>query len=164
MLMLRAVLAGLIGGLAMALFEMLYEAIGGAGFWSPVVFISATSLRDLQSSAVPVAFEPLPVGLGLMGHMLNSVVLGLIFAWLAAPRLRSLTGLVIGGAVYGLIVFTVQWIFVLPIVDPVMLKLNALAFGASHVVYGATLGLVLGWGMTPARAPHQAVIATGPDD
>ena len=153
MFTIRVLIAGVLAGLVMAMFEMLYEAIGGAGFWSPVVFIAATLQRNLQSSTLPVAFEPVPVWLGLMGHMLNSVILGLVFAWLVAPHLHSLTGLVVGGVVYGLIVFAVEWFVVVPVVDPVMLKLNGLAFGVSHVLFGATLGLVMGWRMTPARVP-----------
>jgi hypothetical protein len=149
----RAILAGLLGGLVMAMFEMVYEAIAGAGFWSPVVFIAATLQPDLQGAAVPVAFQPVPVALGLMGHMVNSVILGLVFAWLVAPRMHSVPTMVVAGVVYGLIIFAVQRLVITPLLDPAMLALSPLAFAAAHVMFGATLGLVLGWGLTPARVP-----------
>ncbi len=141
----RVVLAGLIASLVLAMLEMLYGAITGIGFWSPVVFITATIVRSLQSVGTPVEFQPVPVLLGLMGHMMNSVILAFVFSWLIAPRLGSVTALAVGGAAYGLLVFVVMWFGVVPLVDPVMLQLNALVFVISHVMWGATVGLLLGW-------------------
>jgi hypothetical protein len=152
----RVLLAGLIASLALGMLEMLYGAIAGVGFWSPVVFIAATILRGLQSVATPVEFQPIPVLLGLMGHMMNSVILAFVFSWLIAPRLRGLTALAVGGMVYGLLVFVVMWFGVVPLVDPIMLKLNAVVFAISHLMWGATIGLVLGWRPTAALTPQAA--------
>jgi hypothetical protein len=52
--------------------------------------------------------------------------------------------------VYGLLVFVVMWFGVLPVVDPILLKLNALVFAISHMMWGAAVGLVLGWRPTAA--------------
>ncbi len=41
----RVLGAGLVASIVMGMVEMLYDAMGGAGFWSPVVFIAATVLR-----------------------------------------------------------------------------------------------------------------------
>ncbi|MBI3977907.1 MAG: hypothetical protein HY331_06955 [Chloroflexi bacterium] len=151
----RVLIAGLVASMVMGMIEMVYEAIAGAGFWSPVVFIAATILRDLQGSQAPVPFQPVPVVLGLMGHMMNSVILGLVFAAVVAPRLRGLGSLAIGGAVYGAVVFVVMWLIVLPLIDPVMRQLNGLVFALSHMMWGAALGLILGWGQeeSPASQP-----------
>src|SRR5258708_19001869 len=81
----RVLLAGLIASLVLGMFEMLYGAITGLGFWSPVVFIAATIVRGLQSVGTPVEFQPMPVLLGLMGHMMNSVILAFVFSWLIGP-------------------------------------------------------------------------------
>ena len=145
MLNVRVLIAGLVASAVMGMIEMIYEALGGAGFWSPVVFIAATILRNLQAVPVPVPFSALGVVLGLMGHMMNSVILAIIFALLVAPRLRGATALVVGGVVYSLVVFVIMWFGIVPLVDPVMLKLNGLVFAISHVMWGAALGLVLGW-------------------
>jgi hypothetical protein len=141
----RVVVAGLIASLVMGMLEMAHGAIAGTGFWSPAVFIAATIVRGLQSVSVPVAFQPLPVVLGLMGHMMNSVILAALFSWLIAPRLRSLSGLVLGSVIYSLAVFFVMWYVIVPLVDPVMLSLNPLVFAVSHMMWGAALGLILGW-------------------
>jgi hypothetical protein len=145
MLTRRVLLAGLAASLVMGMFEMLYEAVAGAGLWSPVVFIAATVLRSLQGIATPVPFQPVPVLLGLMGHMMNSVILGVVFALLIAPRLGTRNALLIGGVVYGAAIFVLMWFAVVPLVDPVMLKLNGPAFAVAHVMWGAVVGAVLGW-------------------
>ncbi len=139
----RVVIAGLIASIVMGMVEMLYEAIGGAGFWSPVVFIAATVLRDLQSVPVPVPFMTIPVVLGLMGHMMNSVVLGLVFSAIFS-RLSMSRGALVGvGVVYALAVFAVMWYLVVPAIDPVTLKLNGTVFAIAHMMWGAVLGLVV---------------------
>jgi len=152
----RVLLAGLVASLVMGMLEMFYEAVAGSGFWSPVVFIAATILRGFQSVSIPVDFQPVPVVLGLMGHMMNSVAIGIVFAWLVAARLRGLSSLLVGGAVYGLMVFGVMWFGILPLVDPVMLKLNCLVFAISHMMWGAALGLVLGWRTAPMLTAQPA--------
>jgi hypothetical protein len=145
MLTRRVLLAGLAASVVMGMFEMLYEAVAGAGFWSPVVFIAATLLRSLQGIVIPVTFQPIPVLLGLMGHMMNSVILGVVFALLIAPRFGTRNALLIGGVVYGAAIFVLMWFAVIPLVDPVMLKLNGVAFAVAHVTWGAVVGAVLGW-------------------
>ena len=150
----RVVIAGLFASIVMGMLEMLYEAIGGAGFWSPVVFIAATIMRGFQFIAVPVPFEPLGVVLGLMGHMMNSVILAVIFAEFVAPRLHNTSALLLGEMLYSLIVFVVMRFVIVPLVDPVMLQLNALIFAISHLMWGAALGFVLGWQTAPAFAPQ----------
>jgi hypothetical protein len=152
----RVLIAGLVASLVMGMIEMLFEAIAGAGFWSPVVFIAATIVRGLQSIPVPVPFQALPVALGLMGHMMNSVILGIVFVLLVAPRLRGTSGLAIGGMGYGLAVFALMWFVVVPLVDPVMLKLNGPVFALSHLMWGAAFGLVLSWREAPRLAPQPA--------
>jgi hypothetical protein len=145
MVTLRVLIAGLIASIVMGMIEMLYELVAGAGFWSPMVFIAATILRAQQTVLIPVPFMLVPVVLGLMGHMMNSVIFGIIFAVLVASRLRGLGPLLVAGVVYSLVVFVVMWFGVVPLVDPVMLHLNPVAFAISHVMWGAALGLVLGW-------------------
>jgi hypothetical protein len=47
--------------------------------------------------------------------------------------------------VYGAAIFVLMWFVVVPLVDPVMLKLNGPAFAIAHVMWGAVVGGVLGW-------------------
>lgn len=138
----RLLIPGLVASLVLGMWQMIVEALipAGAGLWSPPIYIAATVLRDLQAAGSPAPFTLLGVVLGLMGHMMNSVILGLIFAYLIAPRLPSLGRRVAGGVVYGVAIFLGMWFFVLPLIDPVMLNLNAAAFFLGHMMWGAALG------------------------
>lgn len=139
----RVVGAGLIASVVMGMIEMIYEAVAGAGFWSPVVFIGATILRGLQSVQVPVPFLFWGVLFGLMGHMMNSVIFGLIFAWIVSRTSLVRGRLVVAGVVYALAIFVVMWYVIVPAIDPVMLKLNATVFAIAHIMWGAALGLIV---------------------
>ncbi|MCI0474727.1 MAG: hypothetical protein L0Y55_00615 [Anaerolineales bacterium] len=134
--------AGLIASLVMGMWEMIVEAIipNGAGFWSAPTYIAATIFRNLQTVARPVPFDFVAVMAGLMGHMMNSVIFGLIFAFVIAPRFKTLISQVIAGMVYGAVVFAGMWFVALPIIDPVMLNLNAVVFFLGHLMWGVALG------------------------
>jgi len=151
----RVLFAALFAGIVMGMLEMLFAALAGSGFWTPLVFIGATVQRDLQTLTPPAPFLAVSVVLGMMGHLLNSVVLGVVFAWFAAPRVRGVAGIVGGGIAFGLIIFVVTWFVVLPLVDPVMLRVDPAGFAISHVAWGATLGGLL------ARRPAPALSFSG---
>jgi len=136
----KVLIAGLVASVVMAMIEMVYEGLFGAGFWSAPIFIAATVLRDLQTVAIPVTFSLIPTVLGMMGHMMNSVVLGVVFAalfgrFLSAPMMGAIVG-----ALYALAIFIVMWFVALPFIDPVMLNLNPIVFAISHMMWGAVLG------------------------
>lgn len=139
----RVVGAGLIASVVMGMIEMIYEAVAGAGFWSPVVFIGATILRSLQSVQVPVPFLLGGVVIGLAGHMMNSVIFGLIFAWIVSRTSLIRGRLVVAGVIYAVVIFVVMWYVIVPAIDPVMLKLNGTVFAIAHVMWGAALGLIV---------------------
>ena len=144
-LSLKLLAAGLVASVVMGMWQMILEAIIGDGFWSPVVYIAATILRGLQSITAPVPFHLLGVILGLMGHMMNSVIFGLIFAYLIAPRVKSLVGQIFAGIVYGVVIYAVMWFVVVPLVDPVLLNLNAFVFFLGHMMWGVALGAINHW-------------------
>lgn len=139
----KVIIAGLLASIVMGMIEMMYEGTFGQGFWSPVVYIAATILRSYQSVASPVSFHLLPVIVGLMGHMMNSVILGIIFATLFSTRLASTSSKTVIGMLYGIIVFLMMWFVVVPFIDPVMLKLNPFIFAFSHVMWGGTIGFMV---------------------
>jgi hypothetical protein len=139
----KIIIAGLVSSIAMAMMEMVYEGLFGVGFWSAPVFIAAAVLRDLQAIALPVSFALIPVVLGMMGHMMNSVILGVVFSALFGRFLNSpFTGAGVG-ALYALAIFFMMWFIVLPFIDPVMLHLNLVVFALSHMVWGAVLGAMM---------------------
>lgn len=138
----RVLGVGLVASVAMGMIEMIYEAVAGAGFWAPVVFIGATVVRRLQLVQIPVPFDLAGVVLGLMGHMMNSAILGLIFVRVFASAATPRGALIGWGVIYGLVILGVMWFAVLPAIDPVMLRLNPAVFAVAHVAWGATLGIL----------------------
>ncbi len=145
-------LVGIISGTVMAMMEMMYEGIWGIGFWAPPVTIAATVLRDFQSVALPIStFLFIPVMLGIMMHMVNSVIFDQIFTRVISLHMASRAKRVIAGAIFGMVIFTLMWFVVLPLVNPVMLKLNGVVFVMAHALWGAILGFM-------AKSKVQAII------
>jgi hypothetical protein len=150
-------IGGLVGGMVFAMWEMVVEGIrsatgGGSfwgslsthsGFWAAPQWIGATLIRSLQSSRNP-NFDLGPLILGLMGHMMNSIILGLIFVAFAYSLTRSVASLLVLGMMYGAAVFAVMWWVVVPAVDPAMQEVNGALFFIGHLMYGSVLGLVAG--------------------
>lgn len=158
---------GLTGGIVFAMWEMIVEGIrsislGGSfwgslsthtGFWAAPQFIGATVIRSLQTGHNP-NFNLVPFILGLMGHMMNSIILGLIFVAFAYAITRSLGGLLILGMMYGAVVFAVMWWLVVPAVDPAMQQVSGILFFIGHLMFGGVLGLAV------ASRAEQASVST----
>jgi hypothetical protein len=121
---------------------MVVEQLAGAGFWSPLVYIAAMLMRDLQTVGIPVPFNAVAVVVGLMGHMTFAIVFGLVFSLVIAPHVPSLIGQIVAGVVYGVVIFVVMDFVVTPALDPVMAHLNAAVFLVGHMMFGITLGAV----------------------
>lgn len=134
----RNLLVGLIAGMGFGMMEMVIEAIAGRGFWAPLRFIASVFTLGKDTGA---GFSVLPVVVGLMGHMMNAVIFGLVFALVISRLASGLFGLALTGMAYTAAIFAVMWFLVLPLIDPAMLLLNAAGFFASHLMYGLLLGL-----------------------
>jgi len=140
----RILVAGIGASLVLAMWEMVVEAAipDGAGFFGPPIAIGATIVRDLQGSPNPIPFDAVAFVLGLMGHMMNSVILAVIFG-LIVSRLAPSAAATIGfGVAWGVAVFVAMWFVVAPAIDPLMLNLNAPVFFAAHLMWGAALGVI----------------------
>ncbi|MEX2183265.1 MAG: hypothetical protein WEC14_02370 [Chloroflexota bacterium] len=140
----RILVAGIGASLVLAMWEMIVEALipDGAGFFGPPIAIGATIVRDLQGSANPIPFDALALVLGLMGHMMNSVILAVVFGVIASRLALSAAGTVGLGMAWGAAVFVAMWFVVAPAIDPLMLNVNAAAFFAAHLMWGAALGFI----------------------
>ncbi len=149
------VASGLIAGMVYGMWTMIVEAILAsgnfvAGLFSPVVYIAATVLGGFgnpnfyPARQLPPA-DPVAIVLGLMGHMMNSVIFGLIFFAIVGSVARTSTTRVVAGLVYGVAIFALMWYVALPILDPVMLRVNYPGFLAGHMMYGIALGLLANW-------------------
>ncbi len=140
----RILIAGIGASLVLAMWEMIVEALipDGAGFFGAPIAIGATIVRDLQGSGNPIPFDAIALILGLIGHMMNSVILAAVFG-LVVSRLAVSAAAALGlGMAWGAAVFVAMWFVVLPAVDPLMLNLNAAVFFAAHLMWGAALGVI----------------------
>ncbi len=139
----RIVVSGIVASLVLAMWEMVVEALlaEGAGFFGPPIAIGATLARDLQGSSNPIPFDGVALGLGLIGHMMNSIILAAVFGLFASRLTLSKSGTIALGMGWGIAVFAMMWFVVAPAIDPLMLNLNAAAFFVAHLMWGAALGV-----------------------
>lgn len=147
------IIGGIVASIVLGMWEMVVEALlpGGAGFFGPVVAIGATLVRDLQGSANPIPFDLVAFALGLAGHMMNSLILAGAFGLVVTRVVRGTAALVVAGSIYGVLIWVVMWYVVLPLVDPLMLNLNGIAFLLGHVMWGAALGYL--WSRVARTSP-----------
>jgi uncharacterized membrane protein YagU involved in acid resistance len=164
-------IGGLLGGMVYAMWEMVVEGIrsasgGGSfwgslsthtGFWSPPQWIGATVIRSLQSSRNP-DFDLGPLILGMIGHLMNSIILGLLFVAFAYYWTRSVSGLLVLGMIYGAAIFVIMWWLVVPSVDPAMQELDGVLFVIGHLLYGGVLGLIAGVRAERADTTREAFV------
>jgi hypothetical protein len=138
--------AGLVGGVAMALFATSYAQIVGLGFWTPMKAIAATVLG---TSAFDISTAS-AVLIGLCIHVVVSVAIGIVFA-LATPKEVAPGPALAFGLSAGVTVLVIMNLIVLPIVSPEMRSHQmwgsmpgeipvGIAF-LMHLIYGAGLSL-----------------------
>lgn len=142
---------GLVAGMGFAMWAMIV-GIFASTLWAPPQGIA----QSVGIGAQGWDFKLIPFILGIMGHMMNSIIIGLVFLAIAAAlKLRGIA-LVIIGMVYGFVVYLVMYY---PILRG-LLSANSGSFLTSnpewswvlaHLMYGAILGLLLAYG--PFRAP-----------
>jgi len=142
---------GLAAGMAFAMWAMVV-GIFTSRLWAPPQGIA----QSVGIGSQGWDFELIPFILGVMGHMMNSIIIGLIFLAIAAAlKLRGIT-LVIAGMMYGIVVYLIMYY---PILRG-LLTSNSGSFLSSnpewswvvaHIMYGMILGLLLAFG--PFRAP-----------
>jgi hypothetical protein len=136
----RAVLAGLFGGLAEALW------VGWYASFSPLS--GGEVARQITVSVIPAAADsPLAAVFGISIHFLLSVLLGLSFAWLIwRPflRKRGVVGTLLGSVAVLALVWLGNFFVVLPFLNPSFIVL--MPYGvtlASKIMFGIAMGLVL---------------------
>ena len=123
-------LAGILGGLAMAVYLVLSSFLNGA---SPAVTLGRFD-PSLQGVWLP----------GVLAHLAVSAVYGVIFALLFAlpirrwPALRRFGWLV--GLAYGLILMALAQGVLLPATGSPLLQMGAIHLALAHALYGVVLG------------------------
>lgn len=142
----RAGVAGLIAGLPLAMWLMIV-GIFASNLWAP----PQGTAQAVGIGHAGHDFQVLPFILGVMGHMTNSIILGLVFLGVAVLlNLRGL-GSVIVGMIYGIVVYEIiNWVVLRGLLsgtsgsflsaDPEWSRI------IGHLMFGALLGLLFAYG------------------
>lgn len=145
-------LPGLIAGLVFAMWAMLVGLLTSTLWAPPQGIAQSIGIRSPGHN-----FQLVPFVAGLIGHMMNSIVLGVIFVAIArALRLQSYAA-VVGGMVYGVIVYgAMYWVLlrgVLSSTSASFLSANPeWSWVAAHLMFGVVLGALAAYG--PLRTLH----------
>jgi len=161
-----AAVSGAAGGVAMAMWMMIYSAATGNGFWTPLNVCMASfvyrsdaqmMLHDAMMHPGMSMNEPIQashLGVGFLVHMGFSIVVGIAFALvihyaIRVLRLSVLTtryGYVGAAVIGGLILYALMMYVILPApvgANPVIPEMTPRgAFVIGHILYGLTFGLV----------------------
>lgn len=141
----RGAMAGAAGGMVMAMWSMIVLWLAGVGFWSPLNLIAHTVWRGAPLGAT---FSGGALVLGLVIHMMMSMILGMVLAVgvRTVSRLgRNPVTVATTGMVFGLVVWVVMQYVIWKAVDPAAAPLfTAWVFALGHLMFGAATGLLIG--------------------
>src|SRR6266542_2991858 len=135
-------LAGLGGGLAMAVVAAIIATSMGQDIWQEAKQIAAI-VYGPAALAQP-GFDAGPVLVGSLIHLVVSALLGALFGILTRRVLRLTSDFwtpVLAGLIYGMLIWLVAYFVVLPLLNPALLDLYAPAFIVQHLVYGMVTGV-----------------------
>lgn len=161
----RGALAGMAGGIVMAMWSMLALWASGTGFWSPLNLIAHTLWRG---APLDQTFSAGALVLGLVVHMMMSMMLGVaiaiiltqvsILAQVSALR-RTLAVRLVTGMGIGLMVWAVMQYGVWPVVDAQAApEFTPWIFALGHLMFGLATAFALTHNTTVSdeRAKHAA--------
>jgi hypothetical protein len=144
------VVPGLVAGLMFAMFAMVVGIFTSTLWAAPQGIAQAIGVGPNGHD-----FQVVPFVLGLMGHMMNSIVIGAIFVALVRAARPSAIVTAMGGLVYGLVVYAVMYwvllrnVFTLWAAGGVQSFLSSnpeWAWVVGHMVFGMVLGGLLAYG------------------
>jgi uncharacterized membrane protein YagU involved in acid resistance len=140
------VLPGLVAGLVFAMWAMV------VGLFTSTLWAAPQGIAQSIGIGSPGhSFQLVPFVAGLIGHMMNSIVFGVIFIAIAgAIRLQGIAA-VVGGMVYGVIVYVAMyWVLlrgVLSSTSASFLSANPeWSWIAGHLMFGVVLGALAAYG------------------
>jgi uncharacterized membrane protein YagU involved in acid resistance len=143
--------AGVVAGLVMTVWKMAEAAIAGVGVWRPPNLIATIALGP---SANHGEFSYAAFAVGMLLHVLTSIVMGVVYAAFAARFLPRVTraaefGVIIGYALLNWAAY--EWL-IMPWLAPVMdANVSPTSLAIAHVVFA--LGFA-GWWIPRTRRPR----------
>ena len=142
---LRSAIAGLGGGIAMAVVAALIAISRQGDIWLEAKQIAAVVYGPTAITQPALATNA--VLLGTIIHLAASALLGLLFGLLY--RMLKLTtdfGLaLLTGLIYGMLIWLLAYFVFLPQIDSALLETYVPAYIVQHLVYGLVTGLLYTW-------------------
>lgn len=134
-----AIFAGLVAGLVFLVLEMLLVAtMGGGSPWGPPRMIGAILLGEAVLPP-PATFDLLVVMVAMVIHFALSVLLGLLFGFLAEAAKLRLAAAAAFGIAFGLLVYVVNFYGMTAFFPWFAMARNGISIFA-HGVFGLVLG------------------------
>ena len=140
------VLPGLIAGMVFAMWAMVVGLFTST-LWAPPQGIA----QSIGIGSPGHNFQLVPFLIGLMGHMMNSIVLGAVFIAIArALRLHG-PAAVVAGMLYGAIVYVAMyWVLLRGILSSTSTSFLSAnpewSWIAAHLMFGVVLGALAAYG------------------
>lgn len=142
----RAGAAGLIAGLPLDAWLMIVGIFASTLWAAPQGIAQAVGIGHSGHD-----FQLVPFILGVAGHMINSVILGLVFLGIAVILNLRGPAVVLAGAVYGIVAYEViYWVLLRGLLsgtsgsflsaDPELSRI------IGHLMFGAVLGVLFAYG------------------
>jgi hypothetical protein len=141
--------AGLVGGVVIAVWTLFVGAIQGQNLW---IGVKGAAYPFLRERALAPGFDAGAVVLGLVSHFAVSIGWGIGFGVIAYGLSRAST--IAFGALWGLVVWVGMYFVILPLVGAGALARNGgIAMAViEHVIFG----LAVGFGFLPYQRTHVA--------
>jgi hypothetical protein len=135
--------AGLAGGVAMSAVGALISFAIQESVWRTPKQIAAFFFGS--AALANPGFDAAPVLVGSLTHLLMAAVFGVLYAVIISRVFRVTTEYgapVVGGLVYGLLIWLIAYFVVAPLLNPALLDVYAPSFIIQNLVYGTVVGLV----------------------
>jgi hypothetical protein len=150
------ILPGLIAGMVFAMWAMVVGVFAST-LWAPPQGIA----RSIGIGSPGRSFQLLPFVVGVMGHMMNSMLLGIVFVAIARAIRLNGQAAVVGGMAYGMIVYIgMFWVVLHGLLSSTsgsFLSANPeWSWIAAHLMFGAVLGALAAYGPLRTLYPHNA--------
>jgi len=139
----NGVVGGIIAGIIFAMAEMILNVLMGKPFFGPLKLISSIVLG--QQALAPTYPLVSAAIIGLIVHMIMSMIFGLIFIYLlaAVKQIQASTGrLLVYGSLFGLALWVVNFLILAPMLFPQFTMVNQFwnGFFAHTFFFGTMIG------------------------
>ncbi len=133
-----AIGAGLVAGVVFMMMEMILVAVTGGSPWGPPRMMAAMVMGE-GVLPPPATFNVMIMMVAMIVHVILSMLLAVVFAWVLSLWNLSAGSAIALGAVFGLAVYLVNFYPVAAILFPWFAMARNWISIISHVAFGAVL-------------------------